>query len=635
MSESSKALFLSYASQDAAAARGICLALRSAGIEVWLDQSELRGGDAWDQKIRRQVRSCALFMPLISANTRLRTEGYFRLEWKLAIDRSHLMAPEQAFLVPVAIDGTSAADTTVPERFREVQWAQLPAGVPTPEFVARIAQLLHIAATPLIEPQVSRLRDPADVDGDAGLMTRLRDHKIVRWALVPIALLIVAGLLVVRVLDRTAAPTTASASAPLATAGSAASVPAGVSLAVLPFVDMSPEHNQEYFSDGLSEEVLNQLAQIKELRVTGRTSSFSFKGKNEDLRAIGEKLGVNHLLEGSVRKSDKRLRVTAQLINAADGTDLWSHSYDSELTDIFAVQEQIAMAVAQALSVTLDVGEMSRANGGTTSVEAYDRYLRARTVSNRGPTPQNLMQAVELYREALVLDPKFARAWSALYNVLDTSLIYVPENAAAARNAMAEASAHILKLAPDAWWTQAMRTRQLTEQHRWAESEVTANAVLATAPASDLDAAFAYSVFLWSLGRANDATDLWERVRKSDPLSLDVSYDLQIALCMANRMEEFHAEYRLSKSLPGDHGPVDSFAVLCHSNVPLATLRRNYVEQHETNIGTIWVVGDGRSRADPGFKDLLRDLGIANYFRASGKWGDFCSPVGADDFECH
>jgi tetratricopeptide (TPR) repeat protein len=149
------AVFLSYASQDADAAQKLCNGLRAAGIEVWLDQSELRGGDAWDQKIRQQIRSCALFMPLISTNTRVRTEGYFRLEWKLAIDRSHLMAPDRAFLVPVAIDGGGAIDTTVPERFREVQWTPLPAGEPTREFVARVAQLLNSASEAQPEPQAT------------------------------------------------------------------------------------------------------------------------------------------------------------------------------------------------------------------------------------------------------------------------------------------------------------------------------------------------------------------------------------------------------------------------------------------------------------------------------------------------
>src|SRR5438105_10920763 len=125
MSDSAKAVFLSYASQDGAAARNICDALRTAGVEVWFDQSELRGGDAWDQKIRRQIKECALFVPMISANTQARLEGYFRLEWRLADQRSHLMAKGRPFLVPVVTDDTHDSEANVPDSFLEVQWTRL------------------------------------------------------------------------------------------------------------------------------------------------------------------------------------------------------------------------------------------------------------------------------------------------------------------------------------------------------------------------------------------------------------------------------------------------------------------------------------------------------------------------------
>ena len=153
MSPPGKAVFLSYASQDAEAARRICDALRAAGIEVWFDQSELRGGDAWDQKIRRQIRECALFIPVISAQTRERGEGYFRLEWKLAVDRSHLMARDQPFFVPVVIDAIPNASARVPDEFYAVQWTNLPAGETPPEFTARIESLL--ARGPAARPAAS------------------------------------------------------------------------------------------------------------------------------------------------------------------------------------------------------------------------------------------------------------------------------------------------------------------------------------------------------------------------------------------------------------------------------------------------------------------------------------------------
>jgi tetratricopeptide (TPR) repeat protein len=142
MNEPEKAVFLSYTSQDSEAARRICNALREAGIEVWFDQSELRGGDVWDAAIRKQIKTCALFLPIISANTTARAEGYFRLEWKLAVDRSHLMASNKTFLLPIVIDDTQNAVANVPDRFREVQWISLRGGEPTAAFAERVSLLI-------------------------------------------------------------------------------------------------------------------------------------------------------------------------------------------------------------------------------------------------------------------------------------------------------------------------------------------------------------------------------------------------------------------------------------------------------------------------------------------------------------
>jgi tetratricopeptide (TPR) repeat protein len=142
MSDSGKAVFLSYASQDAEAAKRICDALRAAGVEVWFDQSELVGGDAWDAKIRGQIFSCALFMPVISANTQARKEGYFRIEWRLAAQRTHAMSDDSSFLMPVVVDDTKDAEARVPVEFKAVQWTRFPAGETTPKFCARVKALL-------------------------------------------------------------------------------------------------------------------------------------------------------------------------------------------------------------------------------------------------------------------------------------------------------------------------------------------------------------------------------------------------------------------------------------------------------------------------------------------------------------
>ena len=140
--ETSRAVFLSYASQDAEAAQRICEALRAAEIEVWFDQSELTGGDAWDRKIRGQIKTCALFVPIISVNTNARREGYFRREWKLAVDRTADMDEALPFLLPVVIDATTDAGAFVPEKFREVQWTRLAAGEASTAFCERVKKLL-------------------------------------------------------------------------------------------------------------------------------------------------------------------------------------------------------------------------------------------------------------------------------------------------------------------------------------------------------------------------------------------------------------------------------------------------------------------------------------------------------------
>jgi TolB-like protein len=183
------------------------------------------------------------------------------------------------------------------------------------------------------------------------------------------------------------------------------------SIAVLPFVNMSSDAEQEYFSDGISEEILNSLAKVKELKVAGRTSSFAFKGQNQDLRQIGDTLGVQHILEGSVRKSGATVRITAQLIQVDDGFHLWSETYDRELTDVFAIQDEIASAILEQLKAALleDVG--TAAPVARADSRAYDLYLlaRQRMYERTGPTIES---AVDLLDRAIAIDPDYAPAYA-------------------------------------------------------------------------------------------------------------------------------------------------------------------------------------------------------------------------------
>ena len=184
------------------------------------------------------------------------------------------------------------------------------------------------------------------------------------------------------------------------------------SVAVLPFTDMSEKHDQEYFSDGLSEELIDVLAKVPSLRVPARTSSFSFKGKAATIGEIGAELGVTHVLEGSVRKAGDHMRITAQLVRTDNGFHVWSQTYDREVRDVFAVQDEIAQAVAEQLKTALLITPAEEAHQ-TTSVEAHNLYLKGRFLTGRD-TPADLGQAVLLYEQALRLDPNYAQAWAWL-----------------------------------------------------------------------------------------------------------------------------------------------------------------------------------------------------------------------------
>ena len=408
MSEAMRAVFLSYASQDAAAAARICAALRAAGIEVWFDQSELRGGDAWDASIRRQIKRCSLFIPIISHNTHARGEGYFRLEWKLAVDRSHLISSDLPFLLPVTIDETRDDDERTPDRFRELQWTRLPGGETPPAFVERVQRLL--AQAPGEAPAVSQAPAPAAAAPaalpPAPVTAPARTAPAVPLLIAAVALLGVGYF----ALDKFVLSKRSAAALPAEAAQGA--IPER-SVGVLPFVNLSSDKEQEYFSDGLTEEMIDLLGQVPELRVPARASSFYFKGKNEPIATMAQQLKVAHVLEGSVRKAGKRLRITAQLVRADNGYQLWSQTYDRDDTDVFAVQDDIAKAVVEALKLKLAGGLQDTGSRSTSNAEAYNQYLLGRQLDKVG-TLDGYRSATEAYQKATTLDPNYAAAYAGL-----------------------------------------------------------------------------------------------------------------------------------------------------------------------------------------------------------------------------
>jgi TolB-like protein/Flp pilus assembly protein TadD len=447
VTEPSQAVFLSYASQDAEAAERICGALRTAGIEVWFDQSELRGGDAWDRSIREQIHECRLFMPVISASTEARVEGYFRREWKLAVDRTHDLSERVAFLVPVVIDATPERNADVPDTFRHVQWTRLPGGETTPAFLDRIKRLLS--------PEPRAASKTAVGGGIAPALNRASSARGVKRALLAAVTAAVAGGAAYFAYERPWTPKHTESQAASSTASvnatPAAFNPPPHSVAVLPFVNMSGDKDQEYFSDGLTEELLNSLTRINELQVAGRTSSFYFKGKDVDLGTIARKLNVADVLEGSVRRSGHRVRITAQLINAVTGFHLWSETYDRDLSDILELQTEIANAVTSALQVTLlgDVAEKIEL-GGTRNPNALDAYLRGQ--QSMLDDEKDIKDTIAIFSDAIRLDPSYALALAVRSRAFSDYARDSAATEAASREALdnAQADAHkAIALAPD------------------------------------------------------------------------------------------------------------------------------------------------------------------------------------------
>jgi TolB-like protein/Tfp pilus assembly protein PilF len=965
MSDASKAVFLSYASQDAEAAKKICEALRAAGVEVWFDQSELVGGDAWDQKIRKQIRDCALLIPVISASTQARHEGYFRLEWRLADQRTHLMGRSKAFLLPVSIDGTRDADADVPDSFVAVQWTKAPGGAVPPAFVARVKQLLDgqvengggalrpdstnqsgpkaaptanrqrwiapvlgglvvaiialAIARPWRTPPAPGAAPPASTSPSAAVLDRVRGtlRKIyasraeldlaaellaqaaksdpsnaqvfATWALLDCRYLndyydissirrdaasrhiaqatsldgadpevrfaraialerldsndasraeattllegvlkdlpedpralgqlgwlakdlptadqwwarqarvpgwaatahfhrglrhvfegdyrgAYAGLEEASALDRganirmwkayleivwfgdlakarrTVAEVTAEAfsedmaasaryfvaywardyegalaalqaiprdfmesvastqptgyargqalfmlgrvaaaenewraalvvtdrrltaepndphllrakalllavlgnkpeagrvaktayelepdtgdwlddylaatllepdravvrlqekflhhrswhtaailrlnpyydnlradprflvlqaeadadpalspTAPArAVIGTAPSVDQK-SVAVLAFANLSDDKANEYFSDGISEELLNVLAKIPGLKVAARTSAFYFKGKEVPVPEIAGQLGVAYVVEGSVRKSGDKVRITAQLIKASDGFHVWSDTFTRDIKDVFAVQDEIAGLIAQQLQLKL---ADAPARDQTVNPEAHQLYLQGRYFANQ-PSTANLAKAVDFLQRAVDLDPSFAPAWGALArNValqaeyLETTPESLRERFARARRAADRAIALAPKL-PDGYF--ARFEIQTAYDYDWAGARDSLDTALALAPADALLISNA-SQLATQFSQVSRSLELGRRAAELDPVNGEIRYWLGRTYICADLLSEGEAELRraaeLSPSLLSVHRQLSTVLVL-------------------------------------------------------------------------
>ena len=309
-----------------------------------------------------------------------------------------------------------------------------------------------------------------------------------------------------------------------ANAQNAVSAPAAAgknSIAVMPFVNMSSDKEQEYFSDGMTEEILNALANVPNLAVTARTSVFSLKGQNKDIREIGKLLGVSYVLEGSVRKAGDQVRITAQLIRTDNGFHLWSETYDRKLENVFDMQAELAGAIAKALELPLGLGgDAALVSERSSDQQAYAMYLQARAAYRaRG---DGVKKSIELYREALKRDPKFAPAWAGLASSLAVLPWYVSdaaerENTPAFMREAEAAGKQAIALSPDLPQAHTSLAMVYNFQWQWAFSEQHFKQAFALAP-NDPEVHYQYSDWLSATGRLEEALKSASKAVELDPL---------------------------------------------------------------------------------------------------------------------
>ena len=328
--------------------------------------------------------------------------------------------------------------------------------------------------------------------------------------------------------------------------------PIASSIAVLPFADMSPEKNQQYFSDGLAEELLNHLAKTPGLRVAARTSSFQFRDKTSDVPAIGKKLDVGTVLEGSVRKEGNRVRISAELIKVEDGFQLWSGTYDRDLNDVFAVQDEIARSITSELKVRLLNSSGPSVPQRGTSAAAYNAYLQGRYFYERR-TQDDLGKAFQYFEQAVKQDPQYARAWSALAWVLiaRAEAAYGPSFEEGYRMARAAAE-QALALDPSLAEAHAAIGRiKRTYDWDWAGAEASFQKALALEPQNSTVLLGASSLAA-SLGRFDEAVALNRRAVEVDPLSVVAHVSMGVHAYYANQLELATDAYQKALAISPD-----------------------------------------------------------------------------------
>jgi TolB-like protein len=374
--KSTGTVFLSYAAEDSSVASRIAEALKAAGVMIWLDKEALQGGDAWDREIREQISACRLFIPVISANTQARDEGYCRREWSIAVTRTSDIAEERPFLFPVVVDNIPTRAALVPDRFRDVQWTHLPDGKPTQSFVSTVSALLgRKTSVAAIERGVSELVGRRGVNNQARAVSSALQSAVTST-------------------DSTR-----------------------LTICVSSFENLSGDPEQSIFCAGFSKDIITELARWRLLEVRPRLASLHDEhGFVIPIERLALRSNVRYVVDGSVRRLGDSVRITVQLIDANTEQQIWGEHYDRRAAEIFAVQDEVAQKVVSTLVGRLRVNDASRVRRKHPSnLEAYECVLKGNDLS--WDDPVKATEARRLFKKAIQLDPEYGIAYGLLANM--------------------------------------------------------------------------------------------------------------------------------------------------------------------------------------------------------------------------
>jgi serine/threonine-protein kinase len=536
-------VFVSYASQDAAIANAVVAALEQQGLKCWIAPRDVTPGALYADGIIGAINGTRVLVLVLSANSI--ASPHVGKEVERASSKRRPI---------IALRTDAAPLTSALEYFlSESQWIDLAAE----GTAAAFAKLLTaVRRPPGGAPEGHSPDHPMAMDRRSA--TQRPPPRLPRsWLLA--AALIVAGVAIGWVaIDRFRSSTAARQAAASTQSVEAAFAPPPHSIAVLPFVNMSGDASQDYFSDGISEELLNSLSRLNDLQVVARTSSFSFKGQNVDVATIAHKLNVGAVLEGSVRRSGNTVRITVQLINAVTGFHIWSQTYDRNITDILKVQTDVATSVAQQLETRLAGDAEARIGmGGTKNPEAYDAYLRGRQLLlDQDPDEARGRAAIAAFDRAIALDPGFALAHAGRAAALGNFAIFnaKPDEQAALRAQALHAAQRSVELAPElgeAHLALAQIRAFLLLDYAAAAPEF--DRALALAPGS-ARVQRAYAGYAADLGHFEAAVQAARRTVSLDPQAVSAHTTLGVTLYLARRYDEALAALQHAKALsPNSH----------------------------------------------------------------------------------